>query len=499
MRRVAILPGNILIADSASEWMRAAVPLVLEQDLATSRDLAAAAVAGDSGAYQMGVAGILRVSVETRSNRFLLDASLADAPATRSTAALSASASSLISALDTLAKHIDSQAANFSTHNPLALEAFADGLSSSDPALKVQKLKNAIAADPGFGLGYIVLIQTLGASNNPETAVILQDAEAHRALFTAPDRVRFHLLRSRFLREPLPAQASAAESVVRLIPNSTEGLTSLAASLFLLGRGEEAETFMNRALQLNPGQAALDQQFASGLIAVQQFARAEKILTGLTSNPAYLPQLAFCILLEGDAARAGKVFDRFVGSVGNPDAKLLLRATWQALSGNRQDAIRQLATAQFTDARVDSLAKGQIVVWQLLDNRNGPARKVRTAAADPFTVMLAEGASSADEWRQKVDSVAATTATPEIRSALLRNGYFLLGFYPEAAQTWAAVDKQAGGIDLAARAMLAASLKASGKTDQASKVLVQPFLPDLADFYNAVPFTELRRLLGQAR
>lgn len=136
-------------------------------------------------------------------------------------------------------------------------------------------------------------------------------------------------------------------------------------------------------------------------------------------------------------------------------------------------------------------------MWQLLDKQNEAAKKAG-AAANPMAAVLAAGASSADEWRQKVDHLPASIATPEMRSALLRNGYFLLGFYPEAVQAWEAIDKQAGGADLQARTMLAASLKKAGEADQAKKVLVQPFLPDLADFYNAVPFTQLRRLLGQA-
>ncbi len=497
IRRVAILPANILIADPASEWMRMAIPLVLEQDLATAQDLVVAAVSGESAAYQIGAANVLRTSATTRSSRFFLDASLIDVPTELSQKSFSESSPSLIYTLDAVAKRIDRRATPFSTHDQRALQAFATGLSSSDPAAKVQKLKDAVAADPSFGLGYIVLVQTLGASNGPDAVAAFHDGEAHRALFSAPDKVRFDLLGSRLLREPLSAQASAAASVVKVIPNSTEGLASLASNLFLLGRGAEAEPFMRRALQLNPDEANLRQQFASGLIAVKEFAKAEKILRGLTSNPAFVPQLAFCILLEGDEARANKVFDGFVSSVGNPDVKILLRATWQALAGNRQEAIRQLRSAQFTDPRVTALAQGQVVVWQLLDKQNKAAREVG-AAANPVAAMLAAGASSADEWRQRVDNVPATIATPEMRSALLRNGYFLLGFYPEAAQAWEAVDKQAGGADLPSRTMLAASLKGAGKADQAKKVLVQPFLPDLADFYNAVPFSQLRLLLGQA-
>jgi hypothetical protein len=77
-------------------------------------------------------------------------------------------------------------------------------------------------------------------------------------------------------------------------------------------------------------------------------------------------------------------------------------------------------------------------------------------------------------------------------------GLFLYGFYNRAAESWKAIADASGDTDLRARAMLAASLRLAGKPQEARKILVQPFVPDLSGYYAAVSFAQLRSLLGQA-
>ncbi|MGA8030162.1 MAG: hypothetical protein WB992_23700, partial [Bryobacteraceae bacterium] len=151
----------------------------------------------------------------------------------------------------------------------------------------------------------------------------------------------------------------------------------------------------------------------------RRFADAEKILVGLDQNTAVLPELAVCILLEGDKRRANAAAEKFAG-VLSPDAKKVYLAQWMALSGHPDQAVGE--------------------------------------------------------------------APP---------GYslFLNGHYSEAAEVWRTVVHRSGGTDLPGRAMLAASLDRAGKTDEARKILVEPFIPPLGDLYAAIAFNEMRRML----
>ncbi|MBV9085311.1 MAG: hypothetical protein JOZ62_21765, partial [Acidobacteriaceae bacterium] len=84
LRRLALLPGNILIPDPASEWMRFAVPLVLQQDLSVSRSLVTTIAESDSGAYQFGASELLEATVENRYQRLHIQATITDLGTQRS-------------------------------------------------------------------------------------------------------------------------------------------------------------------------------------------------------------------------------------------------------------------------------------------------------------------------------------------------------------------------------------------------------------------------------
>lgn len=489
---MAILPANVLIADPHADWMRLAVPLVLEQDLAGARDLVPVLIASESGVYASAASETLRVTLEDRGGKIDLEATLAGVSSQRSERRLPARATpaDLIAACDALARQLDSSATAFGTHSVPALQAFAAGAFSSNTSAKIQRFREAIAADPSFGLAYAALAE----ANKADAAAVLAKGAARRGSFSAADRARFDFVRARLLRSPLPEQAAAGHALVAVTPNDAEAWASLSSVMFLSGQAADGERAMSRALQITPENPNLRLQLATGLIENRQFAQAEKILNGLASNPAALPALAVCVWLEGDQARAASIYDKFLVSVTNQDAKLLLKSSWQALTGSREQAISSLAGAHLSEPRLAAFAKTQIVVWQLL-NRDRTAARNTAAGAGPIAELLAAGAGSAEEWRAKVDALPAAITNAEVKKALLRYGYFLCGFYPEAAEAWQEADRESGGADLRARAMLAASLTAAGHADQAKQVRVQPFVPDFSDFFSAVSFSRLR---GQA-
>ncbi len=455
MRRIALLPSNLLIADSSSDWLRLAVPLVLEQDLSTSSAAVAALASDDSAAYQSGSTELLRTTVEQRSGQLTVDVNVIDLATQQNRKVISSrdAAAQLIPQLNALAKQLDKQASAFSTKSEAALRALAGGLSASDPQLKIQALKEAIAADPAFGLAYIALAETL-LSNKGEVQTLLDSAQAHDKDFTELDRSRLNLLRKQFSKAPVEELVGAAKALASNSPNNVEALATLGSNLFLLGDTSSAERAFHRALQVSPGNSNLQEQMAIGLIETKQYRRAEQILTGLAAaNPAVLPSLSVCVLLAGDDKRADALYEKFLSSVTNPDAKTFYRATWLALEDRLTEAIAQLQKASFTDPRAHALAERQISIW----------RQMAGHAPSP-----ANGSAYA---------------------------LFLNRSYKEAAQAWAAIDRQSGHADLRARAMLAASLSLAGNVAAARQVPVQPFVPDLNDAFAAVSFRELRQLL----
>ena len=491
--RLAIPPANVLVGDVSSEWLRLAVPLVLQRDLATSAGLAASMAEDESSVYRLGATETLRVTIQERSGKFEIDSALSNVSTQRSTKAISVRGPDLLSDLNSLAKQIDGQAAEFSTRSDRALKAFSAAVSAADIQVKTRRLRDAIEADPSFGAAYCALIDTLAGVHSSDTATVLNQGESRRASFTALDRAQFDLLRAKLLPAALGDQAKSAAALVKLTPNDPEALAALGSLLFLQGQLEEAERMMARAIQISPNNPVLQQQLAFGLMENRQFARAEKVFSSLSANPAGIAQLAFCVLLDGDVSRANEIYAKFLTTVPNPAGKTFLQAAWQAFTGHLDEAIHQLGAGQFSDSHLTLLAKNQIVLWQIMANRHDDAQ-MTASSAGPMAKLLAEGAPNADAWRSKVDAFPERNA----RDSLRAYGLFLHGFYNQAAESWKAIADASGDTDLRARAMLAASLRLAGKPQEARRILVQPFVPDLSGYYAAVSFAQLRSLLVQA-
>jgi hypothetical protein len=489
----------VLIADPASDWMRLAVPVVLTQDLAAARELVPVLVPGESGVYAAQPAEVLRVTLEGRGKEIELDAAASSISTQRNvyTSSERTNEADLIASLDKLARALDSHAATFGTQNAQALRAFTAAAFSADPNSKIESLKSAVSADSAFGLAYSLLIETMAAANSPELEATVAKADSQRQTFSQTDRLRYDFVRTRLLRAPLEKQASAGLALTDVLPNDTDALAATASNLFLLSKTADATRLMERALALNPANATLSQQFGLGLIENRQFARAEKVLSRGADDPALLPALAFCILFEGDRARATSTYQRYLNSVPNEDAKKLLRASWQAHAGDRAAAIASLSGAQFQDSRLAAYARTELVVLYLLNGDRENARKA-SENAGPIAALLAAGASSASDWRAKVEALPEGVANQAVKRTLLADGDFLFGFYTEAAELWREADHAAGGADLRARVMLAASLRAAGRASEARDIRVQPFVPDLNDLFSIISFSQLENLMSQA-
>jgi tetratricopeptide (TPR) repeat protein len=294
---------------------------------------------------------------------------------------------------------------------------------------------------------------------------------------------------------------AAAEALLRVAPNDIDGLSIVSGIRFLNGDVNGAVETINRAIDLSPGNPNLKGQLAEGLVQSGRFADAEKVLAKFDKNPGALPELASVILLEGDVPRASQTAERFFATVPNPDYQALLRASWTELIGDRAKAITLAEDGKFTNPQIRGLALSEATVWRLMNKDFEGARKTAGLAAQvdnhPTAVttvagLLVSGNEPPEDWRKKVE---AAPLNPPMKQPILAYGFFLNGHYSEAVAEWRKVLDASEGSDLRARAMLAASLDRAGKSAEAQKIKVQPFLMrEFADVYGSVVFVEMRRL-----
>ncbi len=486
-----------------------AVPLVFAQDLMTSGRFVPLIANAESAAYQFQASKTLEATVEEQNGRIRVHAVIRSLATQRNEHIFEAehSREDLISALNEIAKHVDARAVAYSTKNNSALQALAAAVQAGDITAQMQDLDHAIQADPGFGAAYLTKIELLARSGGQELARTIAQAQSHAGEFTLLDRLRLREVTAQIAHAPLDEQIKASTALLKLAPNNLDALSSLAADRFLQQNAGAGTELLKRALAISPGNTNLQLQMAQGLFETRHFAEAEKIFISLDADLAVLPNLATCILLEGDTARANSVFATYVQRLerlGDPLAALA-KAGWLAISGQMREAIAALQTAQFPQPDLQSLALSQIAIWDVAE-RDSKAAKQAAAEAGKLArapivrlfalaaALIAEGDLPPEQWEDRVNT---STLDSGAKQALLGYGFFLFGHFQEAARTWQAILNSSGDTDLRARAMLAASLESAGKSGEASRIPVQPFLPNLTggDPYAAITFGEMRRLL----
>src|SRR5690348_14108074 len=143
LERLAILPANILIADSASEWISGAVPLALEQNFLTCKNLVARVAHDESVAYQIGATEVLRTTVENRDGQIRIQGTVTDLSTQRNRQVVSVeapSAGGLLPPINALATRLNDGATYFSTKNDRAFQAFVGAAETSNLQTRIQML-----------------------------------------------------------------------------------------------------------------------------------------------------------------------------------------------------------------------------------------------------------------------------------------------------------------------------------------------------------------------
>jgi Flp pilus assembly protein TadD len=505
VERVAILPANMLVSDTSAQWLKIGIPLILQQDFMTAHDLIPGVTQDENTATQAKATQVLRTTVESRANGLHIESKLFDLKSQKVLQVKSVEAGSvagIITAANALAKQLDANASAYSTGNSQALESYLAAASTNNRPQRVQMLQQAIRQDPNFGLAYISLLEMIAPHGQADPKPFLDEAKTHRDKFSAYDRAKFDLGVSRLLGAPAAEQIRQAQEALKLAPNDLEVLEILGTNQLLEGDGQAGEQTLRRAVSLNPSNAGLQIELGRGLMRERKLKEADAVFSALGTNAAVLPDLATCALLEGDKARANSLANQLFATVQNPDLKPLLAASWQFMSGEQQKGIDTLLNTKFATPNVEAVALSEAAIWQAMQNNYGGAKETlqRANASAGHAVsfpavaaLLIDRSGSAAEWQQRVK---AAPLPPNVKEPLLAYGLFLRANYDDAATQWKLILDQSHGNDIRARAMLASSLDRAGKKSQAAQIKVMPFAPEFGDLYAAIPFAEMRRLLG---
>ncbi len=505
VHRIAVLPTDVLIADASSDWMRVALPIALQTDLASSPSGIVFNAESESSAYAGQADELLHTVIESRSGRFGLSAVLTDISTQRTVRVIDVSGAAsrgAIPLVDEIARRVDVRAKRFPTRSDAALRAFAAVAETPDLQRRIALLNTATSIDPSFGLAQVARLEAAAQTGVLDLKSLISEGQRTSGSFDSVDRARFNALVSRLTHAQLPKQEEAIAALARLLPNDPDVSAALGSLQVLAGNFGPGLRLLGRATELNPASVGLLRQSAEAFVRSRRFGEAEKMLAPLAErNPTLLPQLAAVILLNGDPARASKVFEQFVALRGPSDPiAVLLRARWMAIGGQLNGAVALLQTASTTDPDFHSAAMGQIAVWQLsmgsrTEAKRNMSRPGNSPTAGIAAILTAASDKSSAQWQAQVEA-SPFGANEPVKDLLLAFGFFLQADYANSAPAWEKIVGRSGNTDLPARAMLAASLDRAGRQVDARKVVVEPFVPDLSDLYAAVSFGEMRRLLG---
>lgn len=503
MVRAALLPANVLVSDGSLDWLRPAVPVILQHDLITARHVLAVRAWGDSAAYEQSANEVIEATVERYSGRLFVHTVVRDLGTQQIRPIATASgpeSAGVVSLIDQVAKRIDAAAAAFPSTSHDVLLSYIQALNAPTAQAQLTQLQGTVNRDPKFGPAQLSLIAIAAEHRLPQTAQILQAAAPYRTAFDTIDRLSFDATANRLLHVPIAIQTQAAAALAAAAPNNLEALSLLGTADFLQNDAAAGERALKKALALTGGSLAIRLQLATGYIETRQYGKAADLLK---SERDFVPVTTYAIaeLLNGNKDQAARAMDaiyRARVTASYPFANLG-HAEWIALSNGYQVAIDELERTTWAQPDDKAIALAQAAIWELaLGNRPVAAETARRASAmagakaKPFAAAAAAlcGAGSAANVQAQFGK--ANTLQSRV---LLAYGLFFYGDYPAAAKEWAALWKQSGDSDESTRAMLAASLS---HLKQQSPAVVQPFVPNLSgdDPFAAVAFNEMRKQIG---
>jgi len=251
-----------------------------------------------------------------------------------------------------------------------ALKAFSDGrrLAREKGAMDaVPALKKAIEADSRFALAhsnlavaYYNLNQNALAADHIRQAFELADRQ------TVRDRLHITTLYYDLATGDVQKAIASYKEWVRLYPRDDIAKGNLSSEYFLIGDYDQAATFAQQALRLDPGSAAWYENLATAYIALQRLEEAQDILNQAFSrkleDPSMHADLYALAFLRGEPAGMEREVAWASGKAGGEDNMLALQADTEAYAGHVRKA-RELSRRAVEVAQNSQLIE-PAAIWE---------------------------------------------------------------------------------------------------------------------------------------
>lgn len=468
VQRVAILPFENLSGDSALDWISAAGPKIVTDQLLGGGESVPAIVpiqvSALRDAYASGVTQLVHGYFEKRrasnkEDQLHFEFVVEDAQ-THKALHTGAGDGEMLPALDRLAKQIDAGAHAFSSANPQAVAAWGRG-----------EYENAVNLDPDFGAAWLSWVQARAAAAGNQGAnqeakqqaiEIVARALGQTSLQSPVDRAQLEY-DSATLRQDETGQQQALTALARLMPHDLGLLRRLATQEMNSRRFSEAAQYYAAVLQEDPDDIEMWNQLGYAQAFVGDLASALKSFERYGRDPAHtansFDSRGEASFLNGKFAEAEKYFleAHANGSalLGGGDLLKAAYAHWLQgdLPGADQLFVRYLT---FRTEQKDALVPWRQAVWEYSTGRSEAA----IARLSPVTSSVAEPA--ANVARAQIAIWKDPSKLPQDPAAL--------------KQAYERTPPAADGIT---RVLYAAALSKGGRKDEARKLLTLWPLPGL--------------------
>jgi tetratricopeptide (TPR) repeat protein len=561
-QRIAILRFENMGADMAGDWMGRALSEMVTAQLAGAPEVyaigsarlhAAEAVLGGRPATVPGVSAERALALAAGANRIgygeytvrdgRVEARLTiENPTTHQVERTIRAWGDLFDTASALARAIDGHAVPYATRNPAALRAWVDALETPDRALMVNRLEEAVAADPDFAPAWRRRAQLATALGDRAGALAVLDRALARGASLAPvERARLELDAAE-LRGDAAARYRSAASLARLDASEPAAWRALGESAMASRHYSEAAAAYGKAAALEPAdvnslnQRGYAEAYAGDLAAataalgryrklrpneanpIDSLGDVHLIAGGLREaeafyieaarkNSAFLAggdwfKAAIARLMTGDVAGADGLAKQYIDArtaAGDPTADYRA-AQWSWLAGRRKAALGQLE--RFAREResgpqreLASRAWAEAAVWRVaLGDRTGAseaahhAADTRGPASAAFAAMaafLTQPPASPSEWAARAGLLPEGQLRDfSLAAALLLNRHFAAA--TGILEKLRAATAPAG--DDAASIMLAWAYLMTGRAADAAPLLANNPIPQPGAVSPLTPF-----------
>lgn len=296
MERIAILPFENLTGNASLDWISTAAPSILAEQLVGARNIVPIRAGAMSDGYLAAATRFVHGNFTPFHGALLFDIEMEDA-ARHKMISYEDLQGTVLDVMNRAAHQIDPAAQPFSTSNPDALAAWAQGDS-----------ERAVTLDPDFGAAWISWAESAAQKGTAAEAIAVADRALARQTLRSPiDRARLVVL-SATLRKDERARVKALAALQQLDPADTAVTQRLA----------EAET------------QSRDFAAAAGLY--------RQILAREPSNASAMLALGYAEAFAGDVDAARRTFDQYGKSEGQKTNSLDSLGEMYFMNGHFTDA-----------------------------------------------------------------------------------------------------------------------------------------------------------------